>query len=82
MQDINQLRGMGLMDADMVDDMQEAIDGAERGKELEAAFNRINDLQNKPDNYKPKKQKVTHVRKHEKQPMAKNQKKRMRKHAF
>ena len=78
--DMNQLKEMGLMGADMVDDMQEAINSAERGEEMEAAFNRIKDLQNKTDPYKPKKQKVIHVRKCEKQPLPKNRDKRRRKH--
>lgn len=74
MQDMRKMQDMGAMTEEFVDGAQKTIDEAEAGKELDAMWRRINALESKKSQEKPRQ-----VPKHCKKPLPKNAKKRARK---
>jgi len=71
MEDLRHLQKMGLMDKELVDGMQSAIDQAPEADQMRAAFNRMDELQETPTQERQ-------TPKHCKPPLVKNAKKRAR----
>ena len=82
MEDMRKLQEMGMVAKEMFDEMDDAIQSADEGKELIEAFRKIGEVQNRLDTFKTKPVKAEQIRKHNKPPLEKNRKKRMRKQAL
>lgn len=74
MQDMNDLRRMGMMSDEMVEEMEKSVHKFYRG-EFDAVERRLN----KVDGMPTQERKAQHTPRHKKQPLAKNMKKRQRK---